>query len=628
MSDLQTRTSQPAQFGDIVVIADVIESFLKRRFANQSGWLCLGWIDGDPQLEPLREEWYHLPRQLGLITARAVELAQRGYNLYVAVCLFSKRRRSYKTALPSAWLWIDDAAIDGAELVESSAGNYQSWVELDEPLCAQDRSALQRALRDTTAGADNCSADAVHMARLPGGWNRKHHGGWQVRMARPVGLVSRSVDLRTRYGLTIVEGTCIEQSDWRDLLSGEALAHSSRFQALVRANVQLRKVSAGERVALRMKNGRNDDSLSNQRAIFVCQLIHAHYPHNEIRALAQHFAEVLTSQSGRFESDIDHLLQRYTPKGYRAEATQSLGSTIQSEPLRGGRHYCITACELLELYHEYADCGPCGIVLEWTRGEVAERLGISYDTVQRREAELIAAGQIQREVSGDRQRSFVILSRETWHVYAQCTGVPNAPIAGQPDGTHGPAATVESVAQNPSEADVRSQSRACAEETHHPTPARMALSVACDAHAALMAASPAASGAVRLTAGGGVCLSPVSPAILVPLCRSERRHVLHDLGTLAQYPTAPENGALTNANWRLDLAHRAAVGAHKLAAPSRASNDNLGCRSTGGCSGLGLLVILPSSRSCGLMHQGQRVHLCDLGGVPIRTWRIRTLRSG
>ena len=88
-----------------------------------------------------------------------------------------------------------------------------------------------------------------------------------------------------------------------------------------------------------MKNGRDDDSLSNQRAIFVCQLIHAHYPHAEIRALAQHFTNVLASQPARFVSDIDNLLQRYTPTDYTSEPTRSRASALPPAPPRGGRHY-------------------------------------------------------------------------------------------------------------------------------------------------------------------------------------------------------------------------------------------------------------------------------------------------
>ena len=513
MTHRQTPPPENTPPADHHTLRETICTFLNDRFAGQSGWLCLGWIDGDPQIEPLREEWYQMPRQAHTVTIRTLELAECGCNLYVALCLFSQRKRSYATALPSAWLWIDDAAIAGAELVESSAGNFQSWLKLDQPLSAQERSMLQRALRDTTTGADNCSADAVHMARLPGGWNRKHHGSWHVRVAQSAGPVASVAELRLHYPMRVTHHAHAAEGDWRDLPSGSQLAQSRRFTALVKANEQLRKVCAGERVALRMKNGRDDDSLSNQRAIFACQLIHAHYPHAEIRALAQHFAGVLASQPARFESDIDNLLRRYTPTDYVPEPTRSRASTRQPAPPRGGRHYSLTAGELLDVYHLYADCGPRGIVLEWTRAEIAQRLGVSYDTVKRREAELIAAGQIRREVSDDYQRSFVILSPGTWDVCAERTRLPNTRTMERSERIYANEEPAQPDGENP-RALIQSAAHACAEITHHPNAAGHGLSGASAAR--LVPVANACEPAGAAAAAGGVCLPARWPLAVLP----------------------------------------------------------------------------------------------------------------
>jgi hypothetical protein len=511
MTHRQTPTAPDIVPAEDTTLSSTIRAFLHDRFADQAGWLCLGWIDGDPQIEPLREEWYHMPRQAHTLTGRAVELAERGYNLYVALCLFAIRRRSYVTALPSRWLWIDDAVVEDAEVVESSAGNFQSWLKLDQPLGAQERSALQRALRDTTAGADTCSADAVHMARLPGGTNRKQHRAWQVRIVRPVGAVLSVADLRRRAPICSQQALQLAHSDWHNLPKGSHLAQTRRFTALLRANRQLRKVCAGERVPLRMRNGREDNSLSNQRAIFVCQLIHARYPHQEIRALADHFRAVLASRPDRFETDIDQLLQRYTPAQYRCEPTRCITTPDQPPPPRGGRHYTLTAGELLELYHQYADCGPRGIVLEWTRAEVAQHLGVSHDTVQRREAELIKAGQIQRGVSDDRQRSFVILSPHSWNVDAQRISVAD---------TDALLADANPNAQRqPGQADAeqacagsRCEERVRAEITHHPhepaaTPSPPVMPTLSD---------PAPASVVHAGAVGRVCFPAPAPAAVRP----------------------------------------------------------------------------------------------------------------
>jgi hypothetical protein len=411
--------------------------FLTARFGDRSGWLCLGWIDGDPALEPLRETWFKLPRQLSAAIQCAQTLADCHYNLYVAPCLFGERRRSYATALPSAWLWLDDVAVDGAELVESSEGNYQSWLPLDQPLDARERSALQRALRDATQGADTCSADAVHMTRLPGGWNCKHDARWQVRIARPAGAPLCVDELRERFPCTQPSAQeNVSAGDWSALPSGDTLAVSLRFRALLHANEQLGQVVANAPVGIDC-HGYHDASRSAHRAIFVCQLLRARYPHDEIRALAVHFADVLDSGRGeaRFRCDVDRLLAKYTPAGYAPEATRAATIGDEYTPLQGGRPIALTSEALLLFYHQHADCGPRGIVLDWTRAEVARELRVSLKTIERREGALIAAGTIRREVSVERQRSCVILSPATWNAGTHCTEMPStqAPSLGTGD---------------------------------------------------------------------------------------------------------------------------------------------------------------------------------------------------
>jgi hypothetical protein len=119
------RTNTPP--AELRSVADDIRACLERRFAGQAGYLCLGWIDGDPDIERMVEEWYQWPHQARQIVDRYVVLAERGHNLYIGLSLHQEPKRSYATAHASAWLWVDDAAIDGAELIESSEGNYQLW---------------------------------------------------------------------------------------------------------------------------------------------------------------------------------------------------------------------------------------------------------------------------------------------------------------------------------------------------------------------------------------------------------------------------------------------------------------------------------------------------------------------
>ncbi len=207
--------------------------------------------------------------------------------------------------------------------------------------------------------------------------------------------------------------------DWSALPLDEPLA-------LVRANEQLGRLLADEVVELDC-SGYHDTSRSARRAILVCQLLRARYPHDEIRALALNSADLLESGHGPvlFQHDIDRLLAKYTPAAYESEPTRAVRLAAVSGRPKGGHPITLTTVALLDFYHQYTDCGVRGIVLEWIRAEVARHLGVSVDTIPRREGELIADGHIRREIYSNRQRSSVILSPLTWDVDAQRIKMPN-----------------------------------------------------------------------------------------------------------------------------------------------------------------------------------------------------------
>ncbi|MBK9715047.1 MAG: hypothetical protein IPO81_27740 [Kouleothrix sp.] len=150
---------------------------------------------------------------------------------------------------------------------------------------------------------------------------------------------------------------------------------------------------------------------------------------------------------------------------------------------------------------------------------------MSTDTIQRREGELIAAGTIRREISADRQRSFVILSPATWDVNAQGSetgcAATTLPEAGSdvPCPVAAPAAAIPAaLASEPEPAP-----RGGAEETHHPAAGLETVGESNSAD------SPPAAGATPITpgaatAGAGVSV-PTHPtrAILDRLDRPPQR---------------------------------------------------------------------------------------------------------
>jgi hypothetical protein len=398
---------------------------LDRYPADQVGYLCLGIISGNPDDEsPMHQHWYEWPAQRNRAIDDLESWAERGFNTYVVPCLFSETQRAYDTALPSAWLWLDDVAVDGAELVESSEGNYQSWLKLDRPITARERQHLQAAIRDQHPGADACSKDAIHFARAVGGWNTKRTP-WQVRLVRPA-MKAVSVDaLLARYGQPSDTPTIGKSKGllWEALPNGAHLAQSTRFVRLRANNAQLERVCTGLPVPLMMKNGHLDNSLSNARAVFVYQLIRAKYPLEESQALYEHFADMLSSGHD-FYTDFERLWWHYQPATYRPEPTRSLQPAATVVAPIGGRHYEITAAELLDYYASIADSGPMGTRADVTLIAAADALGVSVSTIRRREAELIGIGQIRRCVTDDRQSSYVMIGA---YVCSQPIVMPDQP---------------------------------------------------------------------------------------------------------------------------------------------------------------------------------------------------------
>src|SRR5262245_23443032 len=89
--------------------------FLDLLFGEQTGWACLGYVNGDPSIKkgqaayaPLKEEWFKWPAKRAAMLLRYAQLDVRGINTYVRMCLFSRKSGTQANALPSRVVWQDD----------------------------------------------------------------------------------------------------------------------------------------------------------------------------------------------------------------------------------------------------------------------------------------------------------------------------------------------------------------------------------------------------------------------------------------------------------------------------------------------------------------------------------------
>jgi hypothetical protein len=342
--------------------------FLDFLFGEQDGWLCLGYVDGDPSIPkgqpgytPLKEEWYRWPRQRPEVLQRFVEHDTRDHNIYVRQCLFTKQGGSQANALDSRIVWQDDVTDANkpcSVLIQTSERKYQALLLLDRSATIAERKRL--AVEWHTASADtediqHASYDPAHHIRVPGGHNSKSHGWYTVHYAMRSER-SYSADrllARCRGGNTPLSGAVsaarAEQHDvanWKQLPDGRRLLDSPRWQAIINGRPQLRiQLIERQRMTITNKNGTLDDSDSVQRAVFVQNLITSwsekspgHLPECEIRAAALTLKTLLGSGMAMeaYQVDIDCLINSYRPQVYRPVATRRLAAKRKRGRPAGG----------------------------------------------------------------------------------------------------------------------------------------------------------------------------------------------------------------------------------------------------------------------------------------------------
>ena len=424
-------TTTPTTYTTASTPYQTIAHFLDTIYGTQSGQCCLGMIDGDPSREKLREEWYAWPRERRTVVHRLAHLTQRGLNVYTARCLFTTQKRSYATATPSRWLWIDDApaATNCTMLVQTSEQSYHAWLQLDRAVTADEASQLQRRWRHAT-GADGCSADGVHMTRVPGGLNTKQHGRFPVTVAQRTTTTYTMDDLpwpevpTTPDTLPVINLAQVEtqRADLRPLLNDQGIPR--RFKP----HMQSYKVLTGE-IVVHNRAGIADQS--DPRYWITKGLAYCRYTHEDaytiLLALTDstwltqkgfdwHHTDILRCITKAYHEVYAHVARngqdwQARPVTAREQAYGTTHAPPDALPYttkrrRRGRPSRVTPADVLDYWHGQA----CGDRCIYTRKETAHALRISVATLDRHIKHLKDSGTIKIETPAHRQYSVAIFN--------------------------------------------------------------------------------------------------------------------------------------------------------------------------------------------------------------------------
>lgn len=416
-----TPSATNAQQRSTTTIPTTISAFIDSRYAGQQGWACIGWIDGDPRYEKMHEEFYQWPAQRPKLLQSLACLASHVGNIYSAPCLFSERRRHRSTALPSNWLWMDDApdSVDASEIVQTSATSRQAWQLLDQATSAEERGQLQRAWRNQHPGADTCSADAVHMARVPGGYNTKGH---RHQLVTTSGLCDQAISLETlRTQLITHHPSPTTHSS--SALDWQAVDHwLGNIGTLLNANGlprRLKNVNGQTRQIL--ASGPLADTSATRYIVAKGLALHG-YQRPVIAALLLHFCDYDKSSikgSAWLEEDIERTISKvigelgseYHPSPERAQGNSPAATRLVIERKHKGRPHAqhLDASSYLRWLQHNAtsDHKVLG-----TRTQNSEQLGVSVATLDRWERTLREAGVITRHTTKSRKDSWIEIDQQ------------------------------------------------------------------------------------------------------------------------------------------------------------------------------------------------------------------------
>lgn len=404
-----------------LVCMEQIVTFLHTLFTDDTGWLELCFIAGDPVAKPAprlqRAAWrWYSPATQARIAAECQQLARRYGNVYLSATLYQTRQRSSAQALPSRVLFLDDApsapAVPYSLAVQTSAASQHAYYILDQAISPAERRALQRQLA-AVLGSDPSGADVEQVVRVPESTNTKHGRNFPVTLIQHTTAPIALAWIDTAYGL----GQATEPAAPAAPPAGVGHWYGN-LGTLLGSDGLPRRIKHPRARALFREQW---DDTSAQRAAVARSLVLHRYPDDEALALLLHFCTAGSERKGsdwlyqdcvRVLAKQRHALPQCHPEPTRSDASRPARTQPQRPPksrARKDRPQQLDPDAFRQRLEPLLDSGDTVLM---TRRQLAAALGLSLATLDRLEGALEACGEAKRFTAPSRCFSWLIVGHE------------------------------------------------------------------------------------------------------------------------------------------------------------------------------------------------------------------------
>jgi len=396
-------------------LTDLVQ-FINTLYQGQSGWLEID-IAMDPSCKTLqRVEWcYYEPGSAPTLAYALIALAHQHGNVYISGVTFTQKQRSQSYANASMILFIDDAPPreDYSLAVQTSDQSRHAYYRLDQRIPIAQRVDLQRRAA-AALGADPSGADAEQLVRIPGSVNTKYDEPFAVRLCQSGTSAIYSVPTLESRWPSVLASNVVDMS----LDMAEVEFWLGNMDALLEQGIPRRFCKTPDNYSRQVLDGRvKGKSRSEDRQAVATGLVIFGYPNDVAAALLIHCCDYGRSQQKGRRALLDDVV-RCLQKARGTHPDQKIRPVQRNAPRpprplglerpagKGGANQALSWQGLLAFY---ADNVTASQLVLMSVAEVAKLLGVSKDTVKRRERELRKLGLIERGVYKGGKGGFVRL---------------------------------------------------------------------------------------------------------------------------------------------------------------------------------------------------------------------------